>query len=197
MKKLLLVIGLSSALLASTAEAALSYFNVSFIDPTAQNIANGLLGVEMANGLAVSGTLTVFNGVAAGSYNLLPTTTPGLVPYLSYPGAYLTPSGAFYFDNRIMGIPPGPPSYPFVDLAGLAFVGTGTQTGTEINLFSDNTGVNAYAFYGWNNGVYGPQAHGGAAISLSSVPEPTTMVAGALLLLPFAASTIRKMRPRA
>jgi hypothetical protein len=32
------------------------------------------------------------------------------------------------------------------------------------------------------------------SITISSVPEPTTMIAGALLLLPFGASTIRRMR---
>jgi hypothetical protein len=33
-------------------------------------------------------------------------------------------------------------------------------------------------------------------ITLSSVPEPTTMIAGALLLLPFGASTLRILRRR-
>ena len=32
------------------------------------------------------------------------------------------------------------------------------------------------------------------ATSISSVPEPTTIIAGALLLLPFAGSAIRKLR---
>ena len=31
-------------------------------------------------------------------------------------------------------------------------------------------------------------------ISLVAVPEPTTMIAGALLLLPFGASTLRMLR---
>jgi hypothetical protein len=33
-------------------------------------------------------------------------------------------------------------------------------------------------------------------ISLTAVPEPTTMIAGALLLLPFGASTLRMLRKR-
>jgi hypothetical protein len=35
---------------------------------------------------------------------------------------------------------------------------------------------------------------GNVQFDLESVPEPTTMIAGALLLLPFGASTIRILR---
>jgi hypothetical protein len=197
MKKLCLVISLAGALWATSAQAAMQWYDVSFVDPTAQNIAHGLISVDMVDGVAVSGTMTVLNGFAVGTYNLIATTTPGLTPYSGFPNAFYSPSGAFYFDDKIVGIPPGPPALPFVDLAGLAFTGTGARLNTEINLFSDNNGANAYAFYGWTPSVgYDPAVHGGAAIGLSAVPEPTTMIAGALLLLPFGASTLRIVRKK-
>ena len=187
MKKLQLAIMAAALVIAAQARATL--FDISFIDSTAANIAAGIIDVNLVNGLATSGTLTVVNGVAAGSYNLIPT--PGLAV-----GVFTSPSGAFYYDNQIQGIPPGPPSAPFLDIDGLAFTGTGVQSGTEVNLWGTSAGVNGYTFYGHTAaGGYNPTVDGGAAISLA-VPEPTTMIAGALLLLPFGASTIRILRKK-
>ena len=187
MKKLCLVLALVGALWATSAQAALQFYNISFIDAPPGNIASGVIAVDMATGTALSGTLTVLTGSAAGTYTLLPSA-----------GLTLSPSGAFQFDNQILGIPPGPPANPYLDLYGLAFTGTGSQTGTEVNLWGQPDGQgNAYMFWGWNGSAYVPTASGGAAISLSTVPEPTTVVAGALLLLPFAASTLRSFRKKA
>jgi hypothetical protein len=44
------------------------------------------------------------------------------------------------------------------------------------------------------NGGSGPGTANIESITISSVPEPTTMIVGALLLLPFGASTIRLLR---
>ena len=66
---------------------------------------------------------------------------------------------------------------PTVDITS-----TGTYTGAS--------GVQSVQLvYGENNGL--------SAVLSVAVPEPTTMVAGALLLLPFGASTLRKLRNRA
>jgi hypothetical protein len=52
------------------------------------------------------------------------------------------------------------------------------------------------------NYEYGPDVFGNQGrtyaigVDVSTVPEPTTMIAGALLLLPFGASTLRMLRKR-
>src|SRR5204863_1785060 len=98
MKKLCLLLAMSGALLATSAQAAMQFFNISFIDAPPGNIASGVISVDMSSGIALSGSLTVFNGAAAGTYTLLPLVgTPGPI---TSPGSFLTPSGAFYFDNR-------------------------------------------------------------------------------------------------
>ena len=180
----------AALVMAVQARASLEMFNVSFIDSTAANIAAGVIDVNLVNGLAQTGTLTVLNGAAAGSYNLIPT--PGLAV-----GVFTSPLGAFNYDNEIQGIPPGPPTAPFLDIYGLAFAGIGSKVGTEVNLWGTSSGVNGYTFYGYTAaGGYNPTTTGGAAITPTPVPEPTTMIAGALLLLPFGASTLRILRKR-
>lgn len=66
---------------------------------------------------------------------------------------------------------------------------------TSLSLFGSQAGAAADA-----NGAYGVAAlnlytaSGGAQDQLVIVPEPTTVIAGALLLLPFGASTLRILR---
>ena len=171
-------------------QARATLYDISFTDSTAANVAAGIIDVNVVNGLAESGTMTVVSGAAAGSYNLIPT--PGLAV-----GVFTSPLGAFNYDNQIQGIPPGPQTAPFLDTFGLAFSGIGAQLGTEVNLWGTSAGIDGYTFYGYTaGGGYNPTVVGGAAISLAPVPEPTTMIAGALLLLPFGASTLRMLRRR-
>lgn len=182
----------ATLVVAAQARASLEMFNVAFTDSTVANVARAVIEVDMVNGLAESGTMNVLDGVAAGSYNLIPT--PGLAV-----GVFTSPLGAFYYDDQIQGIPPGPPTAPFLDIDGLAFSGIGSQLGTEVNLWGTSSGVNGYTFYGYTAaGGYNPTVTGGAAITDVGpvVPEPTTMIAGALLLLPFGASTLRILRKR-
>jgi hypothetical protein len=77
---------------------------------------------------------------------------------------------------------------------------TGTST-TDTTVFNDSLG--AYGVIAMNlfNGAYGTPVTNpnGTNYSLNQdqlavVPEPTTMIAGALLLLPFGASTLRILR---
>jgi hypothetical protein len=54
---------------------------------------------------------------------------------------------------------------------------------------------NEYGLWGWKTSgpySYGPQSFGSAR--LTAVPEPTTLVAGALLLLPFGVGAVRRLR---
>jgi len=175
------------------ARASLEVFDVAFTDSIAANVAAGVIDVNLVNGIAESGTLTVLNGFAAGSYTLIPVQIIPTGPA----GSSTSPLGAFWYDNQIQGIPPGPPTAPFLDTYGLAFSGIGAKLGTEVNLWGTSAGVDGYTFYGYTAaGGYNPTVIGGAAITDRGpvVPEPTTMIAGALLLLPFGASTLRILR---
>jgi hypothetical protein len=166
--------------LATTVRATLVSYDIAFTDPTASNVAQARVDVNIVGGLAESGWMNVLNGVAAGSYNLVPTTGPGV---------NTSPLGAFFYDNLVFGLT----TVPFLDDAGLLFSRTVGSVTTELNLWGTGPGNNGYTLYGYSGGVYSPQVTGGAAISIA-VPEPTTMIAGALLLLPFGASTLRMLR---
>lgn len=67
-----------------------------------------------------------------------------------------------------------------------------------VNLFTGLKYVVFYSEFGANPIASGNSADGSFEewASLSSVPEPTTLVAGALLLLPFGASTLRIFRSK-
>jgi hypothetical protein len=65
------------------------------------------------------------------------------------------------------------------------FPGIGTVTVTPLGLSTGNVGDLGDHFYDVN-----------ASFLFTPVPEPTTMVAGALLLLPFGASTLRIVRKK-
>jgi hypothetical protein len=182
--------------MAAQAHASLEIFDISFTQAPPNNNAYGQIDVNMVNGLAVSGSLTVYGipnpSSAAGTYNLIPD--PGNVA-----GAYVSPSGAFIYDDQILGIPPGPPSNPYLDVYGLAFSKGSGLTYEEVNLWGNGVTVaDEYTFYGYTAaGGFNPMVTGGAAISDAGpapVPEPTTMISGALLLLPFGASTLRILR---
>jgi hypothetical protein len=77
----------------------------------------------------------------------------------------------------------------FLALAGappLVFnVAGGTVTVTPLSLQTDQFGVGGSGNYAME-----------ASFEFTPVPEPTTVVAGALLLLPFGASTLRILRKR-
>jgi hypothetical protein len=180
--KLKLAIVASALLLANQARATLDIYSITFVDPTFANAAHAVADVNVVNGLAESGSLTIVTGLDAGTtYNLIPD--PGNVA-----GTYTSPLGAFFYDNLVF-----PNVNPFVDNNGLLF-GNGTR---EVNLYSTGTGVNNYSFWGYTpDGGYAPQTSGGAAIQFvgTAVPEPTTIISGVLMLLPFGASTLRIMR---
>ncbi|MGA2801073.1 MAG: choice-of-anchor C family protein [Verrucomicrobiota bacterium] len=121
----------------------------------------------------------------------------------------LTAGAWYYFTFDMSGNPDGPPTIKTLDVT----FGNTTQVFTF-----DTTGI-SHANMGWvlDSGWFqasgsstvlsftdasAPLADGsptafGAVIdnvSLNAVPEPTTIIAGALLLLPFGASTLRILR---
>ena len=84
---------------------------------------------------------------------------------------------------------------PFLDNWGLLFANN--ESVLQINLWGNSASNNGYetaALY--VNGIL-TDVTGGASISLAPVPEASTMVAGALMLLPFGVSALRIMRKKA
>ncbi len=117
-----------------------------------------------------------------GSYSLLP----------GGPGPVLSPSGFTY--NNILYYP----GDPFVDSYGIVGLGFLSTTGNELNLWGNNSPANytLYAHFADPDASF--QIHNGPAVAsispISAVPEASTVIAGALLLLPLGASTLRILR---
>lgn len=151
-------------------QARASLYDITFTG--GGSAANGQ--IDVVGNDAVSGYLTVTAGAqSVGTYDLIPGSGT----------MYGAGGGGFNYDNQVFVA-----SNPFLDNGGLLFGGGNTL----INLWGD--GVNQYSLYGLPP-AYAPAVDNGiATISLAAVPEPTTMIAGALLLLPFGASTLRILR---
>ncbi len=82
-------------------------------------------------------------------------------------------------------------AYYTSDLAALNAGSVSTHLGSG-SILRDS----AYYNNGLNNGTPTPGAGQDLIYNVTPVPEPTTIVAGALLLLPFGASTLRVLRRR-
>ena len=169
---------MAAALLAA-AQARASLFDINFAGIDGTTVAYGTLdGTETSPGVydATAGFLTITpgstSGLTAGNYALL--VNP------SYPGAPDSPSGYFFYDNAVLA-----QQNPFLDNAGLLFA-----NGLEVNLFSVANTPPEYQIYD-NSG-----ANVLGTAYLTAVPEPTTIISGALMLLPFGASTMRILRKR-
>ena len=162
-----------AAALVIAAQARASFYSITFNDGIpGGSSANGL--IDVSGTTAVDGWLTVTSGPQSpGTYDLIPGS-----------GTIYGGGGGFNYDNQVLV-----GSHPFLDNSGLLF-GNGTVL---LNLWGNNgqTGFAEYSFYGVPP-AYSPEVNGTA--TLTAVPEPTTMIAGALLLLPFGASTIRILR---
>ncbi|MGA2030497.1 MAG: PEP-CTERM sorting domain-containing protein [Verrucomicrobiota bacterium] len=157
-------------------QAHASLFDITFSDVAegGSTVGSGWVSGDLiSTGIyeATNGSFTIDSGGAldAGTYSLLPDTTP--------PGESTSPSGYFYFDNQV-----SLDTDPFLDNGGLLF-GSGS---TEINLFSNAGDVPEYQLYE-NTGANVP---GDATIdTIVPVPEPSTV----MLVLLFMA-TLRLLR---
>jgi hypothetical protein len=133
--------------------------------------------IDVAGGLATSGHLTVTAGNDLGTY------------YLATGGPSVRVGGGtdLIYDNVV-----NPSSDPFLDGNGLAFALNNVLSSTPgFNLWGNGPG--SYTLFDASVTEYNA-ANGTATISLAAVPEPSTMISGALLLLPFGASTLRVLR---
>ena len=178
-----LAIGLAAfALLAFSPSAvrASLLWNFSYVDT-----ATGGTLIQASGTLTTSDVLTAFvdgSGMSgyqvtgiSGERNTLAIT--GINPNGSFPAAIIV--GSVIFDNGLLTPPPQ------FDNNGLSFF----VAPDEYNLFSVNNVGGGY--YEAPNGTFD---YVPVTLTLSQVPEPTTMIAGALLLLPFGASTLRVLR---
>jgi hypothetical protein len=166
MKKIQLAIMAAAMVIAVQARASL--YDITFTG--GGSTANGQ--IDVVSGLATSGFLTITAGPQMGTYALLP----------GGPGVTTSPLGNFNTDSQVFT---AAPTF-FLDSWGLLF----TDGTVEINMWGNSPGN--YSLWGappqWS-----PQVDGGTA-TLTAVPEASTMIAGALLLLPFGASTLRILR---
>ena len=174
MKKLQIAIMAAALIMAVQARAA--WYDLTYTDGGA-NVGSGQINVS--GGVAVSGFFNVTAGTAFGSWTLSPG--PGSAP-------------SFTWDNNVY-----PNATPFLDGGGLLFTGTQNGNPAELNLWG-NSGPTDYSFQG-NNGGLGTYGNNNSPVSsgtatLTAVPEASTLVAGALMLLPFGVSTLRIMRKK-
>lgn len=185
MKSIKLLSVLTAAVVTMSVQANASFFDITFKGGGSE--ANGQ--IEVVGNDVIGGSLTITTGPNQGTYIFAPGAGSG-PPFLTPP-----PPAAwvFRYDNKVY-----PDSHPFVSNDGLLFSTDGSAVASDnvtlINLFS--TGADAYSLYGYPPSSYAPAVHNGTA-TLTPVPEPTTMIAGAFLLLPFGLSTLRIMRRKA
>jgi hypothetical protein len=170
---------------------------------TSANAGAPAVFVKAANvGLPSLGALNSFSA----SYDLLSSSGPsGAQPYWL---TYLYAPGGGYIGVISMGGPDLNGSsqiHVFYDyatspltsdtywgdtLSQLDSITYGTTTFGQMTVYET-----AVEIGDWNNGTDTiPASANIDSITISSVPEPTTMIAGALLLLPFGASTLRILR---
>ena len=174
MKKLQLAIMAAALLIAIQAHA--SFFDITFTGVDGTTFGSGVIsGTPEGGGLyqATAGYFTIIpgstSGLSPGIYPLFPNPNP---PNTSY-----SPSGFFYYDNQVLS-----QQDPFLTSGGLLFL-----NGVEINLFSTGGSPEYQLYENTGANVLG-------SATLTAVPEATTMIAGALLLLPLGASTLRILR---
>jgi len=181
MKRLLLAILGGAMLLGLQARATL--FDIVFkgTDGTVAEAFVAAPEVDAGIYTATSGAITVDPG-----------STPfdaGIVPLFLNPNginASYSPSGFFIYDNQVL-----PFFDPSVTYPGLLFR---LDSGYEINLYS--IGAGDYILYdNRSRHVSGTVTITDPPETLTSViPEPTTMIAGAFLLVPFGMSVVRILR---
>jgi hypothetical protein len=184
MKKTQLAMLAAALGMATQARAAMYDITYTETDGQGSIAATGWLDVNA--GVADEGQLTVTGGANSGTFSLVT-------------GQDLNTADVFTYDNLV-----SPGSSPFLNLINPAGGLLWANGGTEFNMWYNtpaeaialngyaNDVPNAYGLWGYSNGNYAPQSFGSA--TLTAVPEASTMLAGALMLLPLGVSAVRIMR---
>ncbi|MDR3558366.1 MAG: hypothetical protein P4L61_02440 [Candidatus Pacebacteria bacterium] len=146
-------------------------------------VANGQIILD--NGVAVGGYLDVTAGAAQGAYSLYTWTGGGISSIRVGGGTDLI------VDNLV-----NPGGSPMLDIYGLAFY-SNAKDGGGVPLEGIDLSLNygtTYNLAGFGADGYGnPNADGSVAITASSVPEPSTIFAGILLLIPLCLGSVRAL----
>jgi hypothetical protein len=188
----LILVAMAGALGLAVQARASVVFDLEYSD-TAGDVASGLITANLISPgeyLAVSGTVDVTAGAAFGSYTLVanPYTPPSVFPY------YVNNEGGPGYANDILYYP-YTPANTYVDFDGL--LGFESSAGNYLNIYSDTP--LSYGFWAGDDAnsplvnVDGVTTSSLTLVS-SAVPEPTTIIASMLLLLPFGASMLRILR---
>ena len=184
-----LAIGLAAfALVAfSPSSVRASLYDFSYFDT-----ATGGTIVQASGTLTTTGPLTLLTGYQVGGlsgYDIIAVTglrngsAITIQPNPAFPGTSTSPNN--YYDNALVVNPNGS-----FDVDGLNFY---SADGFIYNLSTGNIPIGGLYY----DTISTAQVAGTpVTLTLTQVPEPTTMIAGALLLLPFGASTLRILRKR-
>jgi hypothetical protein len=140
----------------------------------------------LANGLANPANQWVTWSTAAGANQLTicdtgggPPPTSGNLGFYGQPTLANIQSGPITWSTLSSGGSSTPINYANMNIEGIV-LSTGSGWAAGFTGMVDDVNINS--------------TPGNVQFDLESVPEPTTMIAGALLLLPFGASTIRILR---
>jgi hypothetical protein len=185
------------AALVIAAQARATLYDITFSGSDNNGPVTGSGQIDIVGGAAEGGFFNMtggdfYNGV---TYNL--NYGPGGGANITLSGIANTSGLNLNGDNQVN---PAGPNY--IPNQGLLFDSTGnvgnhgSYAGDVLNLWGNGPGN--YTLYGAGQdfAYNGVQASGNVTMTLAAVPEPTTMIAGALLLLPFGASTLRMLRRR-
>jgi hypothetical protein len=194
MKMQKLQIAIIAGALSMAAQARAQLYDIGFTASDNSMLAEGTLYIPSVNvnggGLATSGSINIAystTGVPTGTYSLVGTAAGTL----QAGGFYDSPSLGGYviqYDDQVLGLN----AVPYLDQYGLLFANN--LTVLQVNFYSNgNTGGNnIYDTVSIYTG--GQEELVSGAMSISAVPEPSTMIAGAMVLLPFGASALRSLR---
>jgi hypothetical protein len=179
MTKLVAVTALSAALsVALLPKAKATLYDVEFTGGGSS--ASGQ--IDVVGGVAVSGSLDITAGPAQGVYSLYTWNGGGTSSVRIDGGTDLI------VDNIVVN------SSPFFTGDGLAFISSAYTGGlpSEGMVLSLNGSVDNLIGFGVD-GYGNPNANGIVTMDLTPVPEPSTIISGACMLLPFGAVAGRQI----
>ncbi len=176
-----LKLAVMAGVLVMVAQAHATLYDIGFTASDNTILADGVVSVNGA-GLATSGFITMDKGPVLGTYSLVATSVGGVntAPILG--------GQTIQYDDEILGLL----TVPYLDQYGLLF-SNGTSV-LDIQFWGTGTGNDGYETAVINTGGVVETVSGGMSLGLTPVPEPSSIIAGALMVLPFGASTLRILR---